>query len=153
MTEDDLKSDVRHQTGYTDTGILSADALDTAYRNAKRHLRVEASLDANLDWFDPDAPEREEALYWWTCLFAKVATGELDAQNVQIGAVDADTLLAKADNDVTTWFRNAQAAKRSLTAATTFRSVNVSRDDDRDYGSDRGDAGSGLGSDSLTGGS
>lgn len=157
MDEQTLKADVREQTGYTETMILSDGALDTAYRNAKRHLRTSAGLpkESNYDWFDVEYPEREDALYWWTCIFSKVATGELDSQTVQVGAVDAETLLAKAGEDVTQWYRKAVSTQRTLAAASDsggiFRVTSVVRDD-RTYGSDDDGTTSGLGSDNLTGG-
>jgi len=135
--ESELKADVRQQTGNTDTATLSSDALDTAYRNAKRHIRVRNSLphESQYEWFDPEFPAREDALYWWTCLFAKVQTGELDAQEVQVGAVETDSLLAKDDDDVTQWYRNARTVMRAVSPGQAFAISNPGRDD-RVYGAD-----------------
>jgi hypothetical protein len=131
-TETELKDDVRQFTGYTSPKVLSEDGLDTAYRTAKRHIRVQKSLSADYDWFNSDNPASEEALFWFTCLFSKVETGELDSQGIQAGAVDQDTLLAKEDDDVTTWYRNAHKALNSLKATNIIMSLSPSRSE-REY--------------------
>lgn len=140
MGEIELKQDVRNQTGYTDRATLSRDALDTAYRNAQRHIRVRKGLETNFDWFDSSDEARYDALYWWTCLFVKMATGELDAQDLQIGAIDQKALLAKDDDEVTQWYRNAESAIRAIQTdgvSTVMQSASPTRDD-RVYGSDDG---------------
>lgn len=128
-TETELKADVREMTGYTSEQVLSTDGLDTAYRRAKRHIRIEKSYEADLDWFDVEFPEREEALFWFTCLFAKVQTGELDSQDLQVGAVDTNSLLAKDNDSVTMWYRNASGALKSLKADRIMRSASPARSD------------------------
>jgi len=130
--ETNLKEDVREFTGYTSVNVLSNDGLDTAYRTAQRHIRVKKNLDADYDWFNTDKVEAQEALFWYTCLFSKVQTGELDSQDLQAGAVDQKTLLAKADDDVTTWYRNAKSALQSLKATSIIRSSAPTRTD-REY--------------------
>lgn len=130
-TETELKNDVREMTGYP-PGVLSDDGLDTAYRSAKRHIRVKKALDADYTWYDSEKPEAVEALFWFTCLFCKVQTGELDSQSLQAGAVNAESLLAKDDNDVTTWYRNAMASLKSLNATTIMQTTAPSRSD-REY--------------------
>jgi hypothetical protein len=110
----DLKADVRAFTGYDSELTLSADGLDVAYKNAKRHIRKTKSLDTEFEWFNPENDAAQDALYWWTCLNTKVQTGELDAQEIQAGAVDQSALLAKEDNEVTHWFRQARSSLRSV---------------------------------------
>lgn len=133
-SENQLKEDVRQMTGYTHEQALSPDGLDSAYRNAKRHIRVRKSLppEADYEWFDTDKPDREEALFWWTCLFTKVQTGELDSQAIQMGAIDQNTLLSKDNNSVTIWYRNAERAVRSIGEGGLFSSA-APRRSDRDY--------------------
>lgn len=132
MTKTELKDDVREITGYTSTLVLSNDGLDAAYRSAQRHIRVKKSLPSDYDWFDTEKPEAQEALFWFTCLFTKVQTGELDAQEVQIGALESKSLLAKEDDDVTTWYRNAQDALQSIKPKSIIQSSSPSRTD-REY--------------------
>lgn len=146
-TESDLKSDVRQQTGNTTQKALSDNALDTAYRNAIRHIRVRTGLGTNTDWFDPDHPDREEALFWFTCLFSKVSAGELDSQTVQVGAIDSQTLLAKEDNEVTVWYRNAEEALRTINSGGRYVISGPERDN-RVYSGDS-DASSGISADDL----
>lgn len=134
-TTTELKDDVRQFTGYTSTMVLSNDGLDTAYRTAKRHIRVQKAIRPDYDWYDEEVPEAQEALFWWTCLFAKVETGELDSQGLQAGAVNQKSLLAKENDDVTTWYRNAKSAMETLQASNIIMSSSPGRTD-REYTAD-----------------
>jgi len=134
-TESELKQDVREMTGFTSERILSADGLDTSYRRAKLHIRVEKSLGADYEWFLSDEPEREQALFWWTCLFTKLQTGELDSQDIQVGAINPETLLAKDNNSITQWYRSAMNAMDAIEPSTIMRSASPVRAD-REYAAD-----------------
>lgn len=127
--ESELKQDVRQLTGYNTGLSLSDDGLDAAYRSAKRHIRVRASLDPTFNWFDQENPAAQEALFWFTCLFTKVQTGELDSQDLQIGAIDQKTLLANDDGSVTIWYRNAESAIDSLDPSAVLKATSPSRSD------------------------
>lgn len=132
MTETELKADVREMTGYKTTRLISDDGLDTAYRRAERHIRVEKSIGPEVDFFDTEFPERQETLFWFTCLFAKVQTGELDSQDLQVGAINQKTLLAKDDDSVTQWYRMANDAMKSLKPDSIMRSAAPARPE-REY--------------------
>lgn len=123
----DVKEDVREFTGYTSQTVLSQGGLDTAYKRAKRHLEVKKSLASDFVYFSPEKPEVENALFWWTCLFTKVVLGDLDAEAVQVGAVDQNTLLAKDDNAITVWYREARSALKGVNADGTVQSSAPSR--------------------------
>jgi hypothetical protein len=134
-TKSELKDDVRQMSGYTSTQVLSTDGLDTAYRTAQRHIRVKKSLGTGYDWYGSDKEEAREALFWFTCLFVKVQTGELDSQDLQVGAINHKTLLAKSDDEVTVWYRNAISALQSIKSANIIRSTTPARTD-REYETD-----------------
>lgn len=121
-TKQDVKEDVRVFTDNTSEMQLSQDGLDTAYMRAKRHIRVSKSLPPDFTYFSPEKPEVENALFWWTCLFTKVETGELDSQTLQAGAIDERELLAKDDNSVTTWYRQARTSLNAVQAGSTIQS-------------------------------
>lgn len=125
--ESELKDDVREMTGYKSALVLSDSGLDTAFRNAKRHIRLKRSLGLNYDWFAEENQKAVEALFWFTCLFCKVQTGELDSQGLQAGAVDANSLLAKNNNEVTTWYRNADSALSAINPSSILQSTAPSR--------------------------
>jgi hypothetical protein len=112
MTDTTLKEDVREFTGL-DPITISADELQTVLERAKKHIRSRKDLDNSFDFYSE--VQREDALFWWTCLFAKVSVGQLDGQPLNIAAIDLDTLLASEEGEVTQWYRNAKAALRSLT--------------------------------------
>lgn len=127
-------------TGY-DEAVLPSSQFQTVISRAKSFIENRRSLeDDNVDWYGN--PRAEEALYWGVCFFAKVKTGELDGQNIAAGAIDLDTLLAKEDNELTTWLRNALNASRSLNPTGDFGMRNNARTalgGDREYGRGTGD--------------
>lgn len=108
-----LKDEVRVMTDYSDNTLTPND-LDTVLQRAKKHIRTRRSFDSNYNFYQNDT--REEALFWTACLFSKVAAGELDSQSVKVAAIDTETLYAKEDDQVTTWYRNSEKAINSLKA-------------------------------------
>jgi hypothetical protein len=144
MATDDttLKSEVRAFTGIEESRISDTE-MDAVVSDAKRHIKLRTSLnDEEVDWYGD--PAQEEALNWATKLFLKVAAGELDAQTVQVGAIDNKALLSKRNNEVTIWYRNMENAIRRITKpGVAFGLSSVSRDD-REYGSDDEDTSGGI---------
>ncbi|UBF22381.1 hypothetical protein HCTV-15_gp14 [Haloarcula virus HCTV-15] len=134
----DLLPQVRIQTGYS-ARVLDNDTFSAVMDVARRHIRTRKGIEqewTEADWYDNEY--REEALFWWTCLFAKVATGELDSQTLQVGAVDSRQLLAKEKGEVTTWFRNAERALGAVEPGQQTDSgygfgIGAPRRDDRRY--------------------
>lgn len=148
-TKREFRLEFRGLTDYSER-VLSNAEFETVLNRAQKHIRAQKGLDAEfgLEDFLSD-PNAEEALFWWTCLFAKLSTGELDAQELQVGAVDQDALLAKDDNSVTEWYRNARGAMRSFQPDNVFTMAFPTREN-RVYEDD--DESSGLGSGGLTDG-
>lgn len=150
--ESELKNDIREMTGYSTT-VVSNDGLDTAYRRAKNHIRIEKGLDVSVEWFDSEFPQREDALFWYSCLFAKVQAGELDAQEVEVGAINPHTLLAKDDESVTQWYRSARNALDAIKPSQKFRSASPNRSerqyDEQTYDDQSGGSGSEVDSTDL----
>lgn len=110
--DSELKSEVRLFTQYS-TAILDSDDLDSVVSSAKRHIRSKKDIsDSNFDWYSN--VHREDALFWYTCLFAKVATGELDGQDVQVGAIDISSKSAQEGDEATIWVKNARDAVRRI---------------------------------------
>lgn len=132
-----LKEELRTFTGYSELTLTDAD-LSVVIQRAKKHIRTRKGLDESFDFFATD--QAEEALFWWACLFAKVSTGELDSQTVQVGAVDAKTLLSQDGDEVVAWLRNARLALRSLEGSiegmTMGTGITSPTRDGRDYGDD-----------------
>ena len=125
----ELKDEVREMTGYTSNLQLSTDGLDTAYHRAKRHITVKKSIAEDFVWFKSDNAPAQDALFWWTCLFTKVQTGELDSQDLQAGAVDQKTLLAKEDGETTMWYRQASNALEQIKSSNIIQSGSPARAD------------------------
>lgn len=136
-TDTELRDEVRSFAQYS-TMEIDQDSLETAISRAKSHLRVESDLDIP-DWYDPEFPEREEALFWTTLLFSKLSTADLDSKAVAVGGIDENELLAASDDDVTEWYRKYKRYRDLLIEEnrTTSRTTKTSRttiDGDRYYG-------------------
>jgi len=126
-SEQEFEQEVRTFTGYSQSK-LPDDDLSDAKRRAEKHIRSRKSgLEEDFDLLSNE--QSEEALFWYTCLFVKVATGELDSKTVQIGAIDSEKLLAKADGDVTEWFRRARTATRNFRSDQLIQSSSPVRND------------------------
>ena len=146
-SDDTLIAEARIQTGYSEL-VLDRDDWDAIFGIARRHIRVEKGI--TQDWDEADWYEeqnREEALFWFSCLFAKVATGELDAQAVSVGSINQKTLMSKETGSATIWYRNAKKAMGGMAGSFDnpygTGSRNVVRDD-RLYGSDSENLGTGT---------
>lgn len=134
----ELEDEVRGFTG-VETSVVSAADFETVLADAKRHIKVRRSLTPEqIDWYGD--PKQEEALNWAVKLFLKVAAGEIDAQTIQVGAIDHDTLLAKDDNSYTAWYRNMERAIRGINASVSYGHVSTER---RVYGSEDESGGDG----------
>lgn len=152
----ELLPQLRIQTGYS-ARVLDDTDFGAVMDVARRHIRTRKGIEQTweeADWYSNEY--REEALFWWTCLFAKVATGELDAQTLQVGAVDAKQLLAKEKKEVTTWYRNAERALGAMepgsqTASGYGFGIGGPSRDNRVYGDDADEtSGSGVSADDLS---
>jgi hypothetical protein len=85
-TDDELMAEVRGLTDY-DTGILSDAELTTVLELTKREL--ESSKDStSLDWYGDLQTER--TLFWLTCIFAKIKTGEIDSGSFEISELSVE---------------------------------------------------------------
>jgi hypothetical protein len=144
-TEQELINEVRVFTGY-DTNVLHDDAFKTVVKRARKRLQNRCGLDSEFDFYDDTAEDgRQDALFWWTCLFAKLATGELDSQELNVAAIDIDNLEA----ETTRWFREALAAETGI--GDTYRmGITGPTRTDREY---TGGSGTGTGSGSSPFGS
>jgi hypothetical protein len=120
--------------GQHEVETLSDQELDTAISRAQRHLSIEADLDSP-SWYSK--PLQEDALFWTSMLFTKVITGALDSKAVAVGGIDEGELLAKSEDEVTTWYRNYENAKERLRAEENERGGGTSRSARTTIGGDR----------------
>jgi len=144
-TETNLKAQVREFTGYQSELQLSSDGLDTAFDRAKSHAVTERSIGPDFEWFNTEFPQRQEVLFWFTCLFTKVETGELDSQDLQIGAIDQGELRSNDDGNQIFWYDKATSALESLQPEKVYQIRSNTRSS-RDYQSGSFETGSGAGS-------
>lgn len=126
---DGLKAEVRDIAGTK----LSDGALDTAIERAKRRIKIQTGQQS-VDWYA--STEAEEALFWTTCLFTKIADGELDAQTFRSGSIEFEHLSSEEAGE---WAKNSQQAIDALAAsAGSAFAITAPTRDDRVYGEDDG---------------
>lgn len=89
MATDDasLKTEVRAITDY-DSGILTTSDLQEVLNIAKEELRANKN-DGSLDFYGDIRAER--TLFWLTCIFAKVKTGEIDGATFEISELQVES--------------------------------------------------------------
>lgn len=131
----ELAEEIRTLTGYTDHSVLTPDDMDTVIHGAKRWIIRKRGIDTSdgFDWYLNE--QREDALYWVSCLFARIAAGELEAPQAKFGRMDLRPLLAKADNEWTLWYREAIDSIKNLEPTSGTGHIRVARDN-RVYGED-----------------
>jgi len=146
-SDTELLPQLRMQTGYSEL-VLDSDDWDAIFGIARRHIRVEKGITQEwneADWYEEQ--NREEALFWFACLFAKVATGELDSQSVSVGSINQKTLMSKETGSATIWYRNAKKAMGGMAGSSDNPYGTGSRTvvrDNRLYGDDAEEVGTGT---------
>ena len=129
----ELKNEVKDFLG-PEEGTISDTSLDTALTRAKSYISTrKQSLDRpqNVNWYDPEQ-KYEEALFWNTCLYAKIITGELDAPGGVVGDIETDHLNAKQ----TEIYRNAKSSLANIGGGSGYGIRAVTRSSNRNYSSD-----------------
>lgn len=107
-SDTEMKAEVRGFVGYS-TSVLSAEDMDLVLSRAKTHISAKKDVPDGFDWYS--TASREEALFWYSCLFSKINIGEIGSGDIEAGAVNLEGLLAAdGSGDATTWYRNAKEA-------------------------------------------
>lgn len=140
-TDDELQSEVRELTDYTDTTTLSDSALDEVFDIAKRDIQSEANTTIST-WYDD--LDKENALFWTACLFTKVKAGELDGVPMSLGDIDYGSLKAAGEGSQdkpVIWYEKAKRYTDCLVSGGgRFAVRSIDRGGSRQYGDDSGDA-------------
>lgn len=128
MAVDDttLKAEVRALTDYGQA-IISGDDLQEVVDITKRELHADIGDDtvdlyANLN--------SERALFWLTCIFCKVKSGELDGVSFSIGELDVDSY--NPHTGVGLWIDNFWKHYRAMEGGAPVGHIKANRPD-RDY--------------------
>jgi hypothetical protein len=102
MAVDDttLIAEVRVITDYPDT-LLGHQDLQGVVNLAKRELQADLGS-SSIDWYGDLSAER--ALFWLTCIFCKIRTGELDAPDFSLGELKVNP--PGTDFQAGIWFDN-----------------------------------------------
>jgi hypothetical protein len=108
--DSELAQEIRSFGQYRDEELSNRE-IKTAISRAKTDLSNQVQLDEE-DWYG--FPKLEDALFWASMFFSKLITSSLDAKAISSGAISEKELLAKADNDVTEWYRKYQNKRDAL---------------------------------------
>lgn len=129
----ELREEVSEFTGTA----IGPDELDTAIERAQKHIKIATQRTSPVDWYDDETAEN--AVFWWSCLFTKVASGELDAQTFKAGSIEAQHL---PSGESGTWLRRARAALDTMSATSGVgMGITAPEREDRVYGEDGVDTG------------
>jgi hypothetical protein len=140
MASDDtsLVTEVRSLTDY-DNSIYSATELIELIEIAKGEIRSDVG-DPTLTFYDTEGSPEERALFWLTCIFAKMKAGEIDAPNISISSLRIRQ--ASEGERYGLWFSRFEVHRSRIqtseedTAGRPMGIINATRDDERTYGYD-----------------
>ncbi|MFC6953777.1 hypothetical protein [Halorubellus litoreus] len=98
----ELVLEVQNLTEYDDE-IIEIPVMLELVELAKREIRAKAGI-IDLEFFGTNDLYAERALFWLTCLFAKIKMGELENVHMSIGDIEQRTLRADEDGeDAVVW--------------------------------------------------
>lgn len=112
-SDPELIDEIRAFGQYRDEEISDSE-IETAISRAKTDLSNQVQLDTK-NWYE--FPKLEDALFWASMFFSKLITSSLDAKGISSGALTEKELLAKADDDVTEWYRKYQNKLEALSTS------------------------------------
>jgi hypothetical protein len=144
-----LVEEVRSLTEY-DEAVFSSAELTELVELAQQEIQADVD-DPNLEFFADGNHAAERALFWLTCIFAKVRAGEIEAPNVSISSLRIRQASATERHGL--WFarfeKNLSKIVPSGAEATSFPMgiASIQRADERTYG--YGDRSSSTGGDGL----
>jgi hypothetical protein len=87
-TDAEMVDEVRALTDYPE-GVMSDSDIQTLIDIGKSELRARFD-NANFDFYN-DSQYAERALFWFTCIAAKVKAGEIAGINITVDDIEAST--------------------------------------------------------------
>lgn len=123
----ELVSEVRSLTDY-DSGILTDSELDSLLAIAKREIETEVGEDS-LDFYAN--ARRERALFWLTCFFAKIKTGEYEGMDLTVSEIEMNKIPEGDEGRI--WLTQFEKRLKQIVAGNKTYISNISRNN-RLYG-------------------
>lgn len=124
VDDDTLMAEVRSLTDYDSTLISDGDLLSLV-ELAKTELQAEVS-EPTLDFYNGNQ-HAERALFWLTCLFTKVKSGEIDAPDLSISELKVSH--QSMDDESGFWLKNLDKRINALRGSSLIGHVKVQRAD------------------------
>jgi hypothetical protein len=129
----ELQDEVRNHLGFNEH-TLSESELRTNLSRAKSWIasrKASLALPQDVVWYGENQA-REEALFWTTCLFSKMTTGEVDSPSTSVGNINVGTLGA----DETELYRKSKEALSNIGDNTSGFGITTLDGDIRGYEED-----------------
>lgn len=110
MTENDIEL-IHEVRGITDYGseILLDEELETIVGIGKAELRADLGNQA-LEFYTSETHNATRALFWFTCIGAKIKVGELQGMQITIGDIEANAPSGTGDDYWFNQFEQKRAA-------------------------------------------
>ena len=121
IDDDSLIAEVRLLTNLPVT-IISVEDFQDLVALTKRELLADIGL-SDIDWYGEIQAER--ALFWLTCIHAKVHIGEIDAPNFSIGELKVRQSSFTERQGI--WFDNFWKHYRAMTGGTPMGHITANR--------------------------
>lgn len=126
-SDTELIQEARAITDY-DSGLISDAEFQTLVDIGKEELESEFS--DNFPGFYNGNKDADRALFWFTCIAAKVRAGEIAGVNLTVGSIRATSY---SNSKFDFWFESFEEKLYSATGGKPSRKQNLSRDG-RAYG-------------------
>jgi hypothetical protein len=123
----ELIEEVRAITDY-DAGLIDGATFRTLLEIGKEELRDEFS-DEFVGFYNGNTAA-DRALFWFTCIAAKVRAGEIAGINLTVGSIRATSY---SNSKFDFWFKNFEEKLKEASGGQPSRKQNLSRDN-RSYG-------------------
>lgn len=127
--QSELIDEVRTLTNYT-ASLISDSEMGNLVDLAKEELKSEVPAASRpVSYFGSDTHEQDRALFWLSCLFAKIRAGEIGAATFTVDELRSNPL----DNQSNFWFMMFQSRLGQMEGAPGFGQTSLERADDRSY--------------------
>lgn len=120
----DLIAEARSLTDY-DSSLISDSDFGDLVDIGQEEIQAETGVDNQISFFGSDTLQQDRALFWLTCLFAKIKAGEVGASNFSIADLESEPL----DDQSNVWMSHFKKRLGAVEDARGFGQTSLSRTD------------------------
>jgi hypothetical protein len=124
-SDEEVIDRARVLTGYSDSTIISDSDFQTLVDIAKDEVLRAVGRPDQFSFYSDDTDDADQAVFWFTCIAAKIHTGEIAGMNMELGDLVKQN---PGQGHYTPWFRRFRARINAIGASNGPASRTLSRD-------------------------